>query len=134
MWLFPAYKLYNLHVILIKQRKTTPVADAGEITTMSNAIPQDSILRRHFEQISSGQGLSSVPQDSILARHHAQMMAAGSVAQNPAAAQAPVAPKTPTAAPAAATTAARSRPAPPPPAQPQKGFFGRMLDALFGRS
>jgi hypothetical protein len=132
--LYPAYKLYILHVILIGLRKTTPVADAGEITTMSNAIPQDSVLRRHFEQMQTRHGVSSGPQDSILARHHAQLMAAAGAAP---AQPAPPA-KSPPPAPAAAAVSAPPRPvsAPvsPAAAQPQKGFFGRILDMLFGRS
>lgn len=102
---------------------------------MSNAIPQDSILRRHFEQHLASQGVSSVPQDSILARHHAQLMAARNSADTASAAsvQTPVAPKSPSVAPDAAATPARSRPVPPPAATPQKGFFAGLLDMLFGR-
>jgi hypothetical protein len=126
--LYPAYKLYILHVILIGLRKTTPVADAGEITTMSNAIPQDSVLRRHFEQMHTSPGMSSGPQDSILARHHAQLMAAAG------AAPAQPAPPAPAAAAVSAPPRPVSAPVSPAAAQPQKGFFGRILDMLFGRS
>jgi membrane protease subunit (stomatin/prohibitin family) len=137
--------LYSLHVILTASKKTMPIASGREITTMSNAIPQDSILRRHYEQMAVSRGLpGAVPEDSILARHYAQMMAAGSNSTAAATATATVAPASAPPAPAASAAAtppapastthsAPTKPTPTTPA-PQKGFFARLLDTLFGRS
>lgn len=124
---------------------------------LPNAVPTDSILRRHFEQLTAAAGLPQPPQDSILLRHYRQLLDArldqAPALERPAAkAAAPQAKATPqpearpspqaAAAPAAAP-AMRSQPAQaardvasipdrnPSPAPPTS-WFSRLLARLFG--
>lgn len=124
---------------------------------LPSALPTDSILRRHFEQLVSAAGLPQPPEDSVLSRHYRQLLDSrldqASAADRPAArVAAPEATATPQAQaspipqPAAAPDAppvVRSQPtqAPreaasipdrnPPPAAPTS-WFSRLLARLFG--
>ncbi|MFO1351249.1 MAG: hypothetical protein U1F68_11480 [Gammaproteobacteria bacterium] len=113
--------------------------------TTNVSVPEDSILRRHYEHMKGTGGIGGadmIPEDSILRRHYEQLRQAGPASATPAKAPAPAAPARP-AQPAGAQAAA-PRPVPAPAAKPQaapllsqppaqhEGFFARLMRKLFG--
>lgn len=63
--------------------------------------------------------MSQVPEDSVLRRHYQQLQDAAAATSKSSSTGAGASPNT------GATTAARAD-------EPEKGFFGRLLDKLFG--
>jgi hypothetical protein len=93
-------------------------------------IPTDSVLRRHFDQLSASSGLPPVPTDSVLRRHYLQRLDALANARAPV-----------RAAPRAASAPERVQPRPAPAplrAEPAvasttmepSSWFGRLLRKL----
>jgi hypothetical protein len=86
-------------------------------------IPSDSILRRHFEQQATTQGLGAIPEDSILRRHYLHALSS-QAATTTAAAQPRAAASSPAAtAPAQKTATSAAKP---------KGWFSRLIGKMFG--
>ena len=59
------------------RRRTDPSLEEVSIMhacPLPTALPTDSILRRHFEQLASVAGLPQPPQDSVLLRHYRQLL------------------------------------------------------------
>jgi hypothetical protein len=121
---------------------------------LPNSVPTDSILRRHFDQLTAAAGLPQAPQDSVLLRHYRQLLDArldqAPALERPAAkasppqAKAAPQPEARPVAPAAAAPAAAapihsqstrdvaSMPDRNPPPAPPTSWFSRLLARIFG--
>ena len=119
-------RLSSFQIVMLSQRK-----QGGE----AMSVPEDSILRRHHEQMQQGStapkntaAQNAAPEDSILRRHYEQMQQSGGASA--------AAPESPVSAPAREPAPAPRPAAPPPPAaepaRPSKGFFARLFGKLFG--
>lgn len=102
-----------------------------------HSVPTDSILRRHFDQISRSVDLPSPPQDSILLRHYLQLLntrLAPAVAKPAPAARCATPAVQPVMRPNHSQTPPPTKQAAPiqPPQPEPKGLFARILAKLFG--